>query len=200
MPLLARSSVRPTTRQRPVPLCVEPLEDRNLMSVSAVLNAAGTLVVNGDVNAVNRIFLTLDAKTDQIVVSDGSVVRGTFNANQVAAITVNANGFNNYVTIADSVMQAATINGGPGNNYLVAGGGDTTLVSGTGTNRLVGGNGDDIFDAMQGNNVIEDGNGLSTVNLALPAARPQKHGGILGNLHPFRPTARSSTSPAATPC
>ena len=110
-------------------------------------------------------------------------MRGPFaNSTQVTGITVNANGFNNYVDIANSVTQAATINGGPGNNYLVAGGGDTTLVSGTGTNRLVGGAGDDTFDAQQGRNTIEDGNGASTVNLA---PRPtQVNTGILGNLTP----------------
>jgi uncharacterized protein GlcG (DUF336 family) len=181
MPLLARSSARSTADQRTVPLNLEPLEDRTLLSVSASL-AGGTLTVNGDVNAVNRIFLSFSAKTNLLTVSDGAGPVAAFNSLQVANITVNANGFNNYVNIADSVFQTATINGGPGNNYLVAGGGNTTLVSGTGTNRLVGGNGNDTFNALQGSTTIQDGNGTSTVNLA---PRPTTvNTGILGNLTP----------------
>jgi uncharacterized protein GlcG (DUF336 family) len=181
MPLLARSSNRTTARKRSVRPQVERLEDRSVPSVSATLSGAGVLTVNGDLNAVNRIFLTLNS-SDQIVVSDGSQVRGVFASSAVTDITVNANGFNNYVDIANSVTQMATINGGPGNNYLIAGGGATTLVSGTGTNRLVGGNGSDTFDATQGNNTIEDGNGVSTVNLAPRATTINT--GILGNLNP----------------
>jgi uncharacterized protein GlcG (DUF336 family) len=182
MPLLGRSSGRTTVRQRLVPLFVEALEDRCLLSLSASLNSAGLLVVNGEVNALNDIFLTLNTAANQIVVSDGSQVSATFDSNNVSAITINANGFSNYVQIANLITQQATINGGPGNNYLIAGGGDTTLVSGTGTNRLVGGSGDDTFDATQGDNTIEDGNGLSTVTLAPRAS--QVNTGNLGNLQP----------------
>jgi uncharacterized protein GlcG (DUF336 family) len=139
------------------------------------------LVVNGDVNALNHIFITLNS-ANQIVVSDGGQVRGLFASAAVANITVNANGFSNYVQVDNAVTQPATLNGGPGNNYLIAGGGATTLVSGTGVNRLVGGNGADTFIATQGDNTIEDGNGPSTVTLAPDAATVNT--GRLGNLTP----------------
>jgi uncharacterized protein GlcG (DUF336 family) len=181
MPLLERSKGRSAARQRVTRLRLEQLEDRTVMSVSAVLNGAGVLTVNGDADALNHIFLTLN-KNDQIVVSDGAQERGAFASSAVTSITVNANGFSNYVVVDEAIAQTATLNGGPGNNYLVAGGGDTTLVSGTGTNRLVGGNGDDTFDAQQGTTTIEDGNALSTVNLAPRATTVNT--GILGNLTP----------------
>jgi uncharacterized protein GlcG (DUF336 family) len=180
MPLFERLTGR-SLRHGIVPLRLERLEDRTLLSVSATLSG-GNLVVNGDANALNHIFLTLDSSTNQIVVSDGGQVSERFASPGVAAITVNANGFSNYVQVDKAILQTATLNGGPGNNVLIAGGGPTTLVSGTGTNRLVGGNGADIFNAQQGDNTIEDGNGTSTVNLSPKATTVNT--GILGNLTP----------------
>ncbi|MGH9677998.1 MAG: hypothetical protein ACRD36_12920, partial [Candidatus Acidiferrum sp.] len=133
-------------------------------------------------NALNRIFLDLDPASNQIVLFDGSQIRGRFASAAVTSITVNANGFSNYVQIASAITQMATLNGGPGNNTLIAGSGPTTLVSGTGINRLVGGAGADIFTALQGDNTIEDGNGLSTIILN-PRAN-QVHTGNLGSLMP----------------
>jgi uncharacterized protein GlcG (DUF336 family) len=164
-----------------VPLCLETLEDRTVMSVSATLSG-GALVVNGEVNALNHIFITRNTSNNQIVVSDGSQVVGSFNSASVADITVNANGFSNYVDIDNSVTQTATINGGPGNNYLIGGGGATTLVGGTAQNRLVGGNGGAAFDATHGDNAVEGGNGVSTATLS-PRANTVSTG-ILGNLTP----------------
>jgi uncharacterized protein GlcG (DUF336 family) len=181
MPLLERSSDRSSVRRRVNPLCLEVLEDRTVLSVSAVLNGAGLLTVNGEANALNHIFLTLNSAND-IVVSDGSQTVASVASSAVTSITVNANGSDNYIQIAQTITQAATINGGPGTNYLIAGGGTTTLVSGTGTNRLVGGPGDDTFDAQQGINTIEDGTGVSTVNTQPRATTVNT--GILGNLTP----------------
>jgi uncharacterized protein GlcG (DUF336 family) len=181
MPLYERSTKRTRRERRSIPLYLETLEDRTVMSVSATLSG-GMLVVDGEANALNHIFLTLNSSTNQIVVSDGSHVTGSFNSAAVTDITVNANGFSNYVQIGDGVTQTATINGGPGNNYLIAGGGATTLVSGTGQNRLVGGNGADTFIATHGDNTIEDGNGPSTATLSPRATTVST--GILGNLHP----------------
>lgn len=182
MPLLERPPGRSAKRQRVTRLRLEQLEDRTVMSVTAALNGAGVLTVNGDADALNHIFLTLNKSTDQIVVSDGATQRGAFASAAVTSITINADGTDNYVVVDQAISQAATINGGPGNNYLVAGGGATTLVSGTGVNRLVGGSGADTFDATQGTNTIEDGDGVSTVNLSPHAATVNT--GILGNIVP----------------
>jgi uncharacterized protein GlcG (DUF336 family) len=186
MPPRTRPSGRSSARRRPVLPCLERLEDRCQPSVSASLSG-GTLLVNGDVNALNRIFITLDAKDNEIVVSDGSQVRGVFASGAVADITVNANGFSNFVRIYQAVTQTATLNGGPGNNVLMSGGGTTTLVSGPGINRLVGGNGADTFIATQGTNTIEDGNGTSTVTLAPRSTPPLP--GAPGNSPPTTGTS-----------
>jgi uncharacterized protein GlcG (DUF336 family) len=180
MPPLERSPGRSATRRRQFQPRLEVLEDRTVLSVTATLSGAGVLTVNGDPDALNHIFLILNK--GQIEVSDGGQVRGSFASTAVASIIVNANGTRNVVRVDPAIAQPATLNGGPGNNYLVAGGGDTTLSSGTGTNRLVGGNGDDIMNAQQGTTTAEDGNALTTVNLAPRATSINT--GILGNLKP----------------
>ncbi len=165
MPSFARSPGL-SRRPRTAPLSLEPLEDRCLLAVSGLLTAGGALIVNGEVNAVNHIALSLDATRGQIVLAEDGQVRGLFPVAAVKSIVVNANGLNNVVTVDQALTQPAQLNGGPGNNVLVAGGGTTNLVSGSGVNRLVGGNGFDTFFALLGDNTVEGGSGTGQAFLA----------------------------------
>jgi uncharacterized protein GlcG (DUF336 family) len=144
------------------PLMLEALEDRYLLDVSAVL-AAGALTITGMPNAINRIDVTLDTATNQIVVLDFGVERGRFDSAAVNSITVNAAGQSNEVHIGSNVLQPAILQGGPGLNRLFAGGGPTNLIAGPGANRLVGGPGNDVLDASQGTNTVFGDGGTNTI-------------------------------------
>ncbi len=181
MPRFTRSPDRPSRRWAARP-CLERLEDRTAPAVTGFLSG-GTLTVNGNVNTVNHIFLTLDAAHNQILLSDGGAAPiARFNNAAVSNIVVNANGVSNVVEIAQAITQPATLNGGPGNNILQAGGGPTTITGGTGVNRFTGGNGATVINATLGDNTVQGGNGTSTVTLA-----------------PQPPTVKTGALPGLTP-
>ncbi len=133
--------------KRAVLLKVEQLEDRCVPAATSILNPDGSLVVTGSPEPFQRIALSLNSTTNQIVVTDNGVVDAFFASGSVASITVNAEARYSIVRIDPALQQPATINGGPGINYEYAGGGPTTLVGGPGINRLTGGAGIDQIDA-----------------------------------------------------
>jgi uncharacterized protein GlcG (DUF336 family) len=158
--LSGRAAAAPRASYRSAPLTVERLERRCVLA-SAALGAGGALVVNGDFGSMNRIFLTLDPATSQIVVEDNAQTLGTFASSSVSSITVNANGTRNLVRVDPAITQPATLNGGPGTDWLFAGGGPTTLNGGTGVNRLVGGGASDSVNGTLGDNVLVGGGGFN---------------------------------------
>ena len=158
--LTGRATAAPRASYRTAPLAVERLEGRCLLATAA-LGPGGALVVNGDLGSMNRIFLTLDPATSQIVVEDNAQTLGTFASAAVKSITVNANGTRNLVRVDAAITQPATLNGGPGTDWLYAGGGPTTLNGGTGVNRLVGGPASDTVNGTLGDNVLVGGGGFN---------------------------------------
>jgi uncharacterized protein GlcG (DUF336 family) len=147
---------------RTVRLALERLENRCVPDATAVLSA-GHLTVTGLPAAFDRITLSLDAASGQVVLSDNGTPTARFNSADVHSITVNSEAHLCVVRIDPQVLQPATINGGPGTNFLYAGGGPSTLVAGPKGNRLAGGAATDLLDGTQGNNVLSAGSGPTTV-------------------------------------
>jgi uncharacterized protein GlcG (DUF336 family) len=133
---------------RPV-LRGERLEPRDVPA-SATL-AAGTLTVTGDPTA-DRIRVYLDGPT--LVVLDGTAVLGRFASASVTDITVDAGAGNDTVIIDPAVTQPVSIDGGPGDDKLVAGGGAAVLTGGDGNDALFGGLGDNTFNGGPGQNQL----------------------------------------------
>ncbi|HEV7606769.1 MAG TPA: calcium-binding protein [Steroidobacteraceae bacterium] len=106
-----------------------------ILTVSA---SGDDLLVNGLANAM-RI-----ANTDA---SDHIVVRGAGGADVINAATVPAAAAN------------LTLDGGIGNDTLIAGGNDTILLGGAGNDLLIGNSGDDTLNAGGGNDILFGGGG-----------------------------------------
>jgi Ca2+-binding RTX toxin-like protein len=71
---------------------------------------------------------------------------------------------NNYISVSPQITLPAFLYGGPGNNTLIAGGGNSVLVGGTGNNTLLSGHGDNILIAGLGGSTL---NGSSGNNLEI---------------------------------
>jgi uncharacterized protein GlcG (DUF336 family) len=154
-----RSRPEATASRRSTPLRLERLEDRTMLDATGTLTA-GTLLITTQQDAFERILLSLDPATNQLVLQSNGAEVGRFDSALVTAITITLQGHNNIVRVASNVLQPTQINGGPGTNYLFAGGGPTTLVAGPGTNRLIGGPADDTLDGTLGvDNVLSGGGG-----------------------------------------
>src|SRR6266436_6119762 len=104
---------------RPVRLKLERLETRAVPAVAATL-AAGVLTVQGTPDR-DRINVFLDQS--RLVVTDHGLPVGAFDPAAVSSINIQAGAGDDVVRIARGVTQPATINGGPGNEDLIAGGG-----------------------------------------------------------------------------
>ncbi len=141
---------------------VERLESRDLPDATATL-AGGLLTVTGSPGAYDRLTLTLNPSTSQIVVQEFGAVQAAFSATAVSAITVNLQAHNNRVIIDPNITQPATINGADGVNKLQAGGGPTTLVGGAGVNRLEGGAANDTLIGGAGANSFAGNGGQNTL-------------------------------------
>jgi uncharacterized protein GlcG (DUF336 family) len=150
-------------RERRVHLSVEELEDRCVPDATSTLSG-GTLLITGLPAAFDRITVSLNSVTNQIVVQDNGVQTALFDNAAVNTISIQANAHDSIVRVDQSVLQPTLIQGGPGTNFLYGGGGPTTLIAGPGTNRLVGGSGDDVLDGTQGtDNVLSGGGGKNTL-------------------------------------
>src|SRR5262245_25577753 len=133
-------------------LDVERLEQREVPAVTATL-AGGVLSVLGDADREN-IFVTRDAATNQLVVSNRGSEVGWFDSAAVTAIVVSASGAGNSIRIDSNVSQPATLIGGDGSDKLFAGGGDTTLIGGGSRDLLRGGLGATVFDGGAGADLL----------------------------------------------
>src|SRR5206468_475239 len=128
-------SRRPTRRP---PLGLERLEDRAVPDASGVL-VGTTLTITGTPQPFERVTLALDPASNQLVLSNFGVETQRFDSAAVTDIDITAVALNAQITVADNVLQPATITGGPGVNVLQGGGGPTNFNAGPSENRLVGG-------------------------------------------------------------
>src|SRR3984893_10576454 len=197
------------------PLCVERLETRNLLDASGSL-LAGILYVTGTPGK-DRIDLSLDAATSELVLRDSGKEVGRFISANVNGIAVLAGDGNQRVQIASDVLQPAVIQAGHGDIILQAGGGPTTLIAGDGNDKLIGGaapstliggSGNDILVSKSGQDILNVGSGPTKLfvrgNDVLVGAKPtdQVFGQLNSNLAapalPLDPPATLSASEVAT--
>jgi len=83
----------------------------------------------------------------------------TFNAGNVESMRILLGDGNDHAHIAGNIALPTFIDGGAGNDHLIAGGGPTTLIGGDGNDRLVGGKGDDLLKGGAGNDLLVGGPG-----------------------------------------
>lgn len=113
--------------------------------------SAGTLNIIGT-SGNDRIRVNLSGS--DLVVLDGTAVVGQFASAGVTAIGISSGDGNDSVIVDRAVAQPATIDGGAGNNKLVAGGGPTVLTGGTGADTFFGGAGSNTFNGNGGQNSL----------------------------------------------
>jgi uncharacterized protein GlcG (DUF336 family) len=145
---------------RSVRLHVERLETRAVPASTATL-AAGMLTVTG---TPGRDDINIFLNQGRLVVTDHGLQIGSFAPAAVSSINVQAGAGDDIVRIARTVTQPATINGGPGNNDLIAGGGPTTLIGGPGRDKLGGGPAGDSLSGGPGTDLLNGRGGGDTLD------------------------------------
>jgi len=83
----------------------------------------------------------------------------TFDAGNVESIKVLLGDGNDHAHIAGNIDLPTFIDGGTGNDHLIAGRGPTTLIGGDGNDKLIGGKGDDLLKGGTGNDILVGGPG-----------------------------------------
>jgi Ca2+-binding RTX toxin-like protein len=143
----------------------ESLEDRRLLSASIV--GTQLQITGGSGNDVIRVSQQ-DAAT--IRVEENGVV-SLFADSSVNTILVNANDGNDTVTLVSTttlpLTEAATLNGGAGNDVLTGGGGADTLNGGAGNDTLTADTGNDVFDGGTGTDTVNYTTRTLALNITL---------------------------------
>jgi Ca2+-binding RTX toxin-like protein len=104
-----------------------------------------TVTASGDDIAINGLANAMRiANTDSF---DNLIVRGAGGNDVISALSVPA------------TAAGFTLDGGAGNDALIAGAGDTTLLGGDGNDLLIGNVGDDIVNAGGGRDILVGGGG-----------------------------------------
>src|SRR5262245_33486410 len=129
-------------------LFVESLESRRLLhggghDLPTPTLDAGVLSIAGS-SRNDQIHVSV-ADT-QLTVSFGKQ-SFEFNTAEVTEIHIDGGNGNDWIWVDDSVLVAAIINGGKGNDRIHSGGGDDTITGDKGNDRLMGGAG---IDTMRG--------------------------------------------------
>jgi Ca2+-binding RTX toxin-like protein len=148
----------------PTPAAVEILEERRLLSaVTAVFEAeavqevfpceghnAATLSI--DQNGVvafggtdNNDYMKVEEAAGFVVFSVDGQILGGFASSLVTHINVDAYCGNDLVEITQSVGQTTDLDGGHGNDILLAGSGSSTMFGGTGSDIIIGSANDDVI-------------------------------------------------------
>jgi len=160
--LLAGSDA-PRVREKPrTRLRLATLEAREVPAVMVSL-AGNTLNIVGD-NAAQKLVVSLNVPTNQLVVTDNGRSLGRFPNGSVAAINVTTGTGNDRIQIARTVLQPATINAGTGNNLVTGGGGPTNIVTGNGRDKVFGTTGPLTANTGNGNGLIVGSTGGNNVN------------------------------------
>lgn len=178
-----------SSSRRPSTAVVEPLEGRDMKSVSVSFDQSTfTLNVTSD-NASDAITVNPVNTFGQQVVANGQIVfQGAFNVQQLA---VRGNGGNDRITVNLAVPSLITggtgndvltgssrndrifgesgndrLDGRAGNDVLSGSFGDDVLIGGAGTDSMFGGDGNDIISAKDGNSeLVSGGAGLDSATL-----------------------------------
>jgi uncharacterized protein GlcG (DUF336 family) len=154
-----------TQRGRSRRLQIERLESRTLPAVTAAVNGAGALVINGDTNR-DLIRVELNPTSGQYIVLNNFQTVGVFSYAAVTSIVVNAGpGKGTVVRIDPNVPVPTVINGGNGGDVLQGGGGPTTLLGGAGNDKLIAGPGKTLLNGDGGINHLQNVKPIDTAIL-----------------------------------
>lgn len=127
--------------------------------LTATANLAGGVLTIVGGPGPDRIQVLADAARSQLIVRDSGAEVTRVASNQVGEIVLRGGDGDDDLKIFHNVLQRATIEGGPGNDRLAAGGGPTLLLGGEGNDVMTGGRGDDVFDGGTGTDEIVAGGG-----------------------------------------
>ncbi|MBL8795917.1 MAG: heme-binding protein [Planctomycetia bacterium] len=134
--------------------------------------AGNILTITGNAATRDHIQVSLDGRSQELLLIDFGRVVQRFDANQVNQIIVNAGTADDIIRIDRDVLAQAIINANDGNDRIYAGGGPTTINAGNGNDVLHGGpllsllngeagndrlyarEGATIFDGGTGNNIL----------------------------------------------
>jgi Ca2+-binding RTX toxin-like protein len=94
----------------------------------------------------------------------GPATRTEFSATAVTSVAMNLAAGDDHASIARNVTEAATINGGEGNDTLVGGGGASTLNGDAGDDRITAGSGATTANGGAGNDRLQAGPTSATLN------------------------------------
>jgi Ca2+-binding RTX toxin-like protein len=83
----------------------------------------------------------------------------TFNGADFSEIEILVGDGHDHAHIAGNIDTPVFMNGGDGNDYLIAGRGPTTLLGGAGNDKLIGGRADDVLRGGSGNDYLNGGSG-----------------------------------------
>jgi Ca2+-binding RTX toxin-like protein len=142
----ARRSNKGTTALR-ARLGINQLETRAVPSAAALVG--DTLMVKGTDAGESISVQVNDPRFGgpanlAVVYSDGAVI-GRFAMNSINRIEIHAGGGNDKVAISDQIKLPAILDGGAGDDSLMAGSGSTVLVGGDGNDTLIGGPSRDVL-------------------------------------------------------
>jgi hypothetical protein len=150
---------------------LETLEDRSLMSASAILSN-GVLTITGDANAANTALVTQSTgmgPTTTTVSLDGQ--KSTFTS-PVQKIVYNGGNLGD--TFSNETAVSATITVGNGANYITDTGAASKIVAGNGANNIHA-SGKDTISVGSGANVIYDVAAPSNITLGAHSASTVDH-------------------------
>src|SRR5687767_12907201 len=94
----------------------------------------------------------------------GPPTRTEFSATAVTSITMNLAAGDDHASLARNVTEAATLNGGEGDDTVLGGGGATTLNGDAGDDRLTAGSGATTVNGGQGDDRLRGGPAPATLN------------------------------------
>src|SRR5688572_3248282 len=147
---------------------IETLENRTLLTTT--LSDAGVLTVDGSNGAAND-----HIRVSNAFIAGKSLIRVEhFNqgldllypAYKVDLIVVNGFAGNDLLRLFSDVAKNAVLNGGDGDDDLIAGEGDDKLLGGNGNDFLNGQHGDDLLDGGFGADDMFGGHGVDTATYA----------------------------------
>ena len=143
----------------------DTLESRRMMSVT-VTSAFGTLNIEGT-NGRENVSLYHNRTTNQFTIGEYDQATQRYSTRVVSGagvtqIRMAGNGGDDTLSIDRNVRLTATLIGGPGNDFLMGGGGRNVLTGEAGNDTLIGGDFHDVIYGMDGDDTI-DGRGGSDV-------------------------------------
>jgi RTX calcium-binding nonapeptide repeat (4 copies) len=137
-------------------LTLNCLESREVPSTVALVG--GNLMIQGT-SVRDAISVQTNEVRSAIVIYDNGAAIGKFDLASVSRIQIHGMGGNDKIVISDQVKLPALVDGGAGDDSLVAGTGSTVLVGGAGNDLLVGGVSNDILIGGDGSDVLTGNSG-----------------------------------------